>query len=84
MAVKVVCSICDEFIKNAEDMRSLTGREVCGRCGKRIDETFQHLDKSIKDFDIEIKSMYDKAKKLYGLITRLNIASYVYLVQLLL
>ncbi len=63
MAVKVICSICDNFIKEATEFQSLTGNEICDRCGKKIDRLFEQLESSKKKYDNEIQVLFVDAKK---------------------
>ena len=39
MAVRIMCSVCDKFIREARvaEMRNLTGTEICQPCEKRIE-----------------------------------------------
>jgi hypothetical protein len=66
MAVKVSCSICDDFIKETTEFQSLTGNEICGRCGNKIDELFNQLESSKKKYDADIQALFLDVKKKFG------------------
>ncbi|MCK5612138.1 hypothetical protein KAR91_60260 [Candidatus Pacearchaeota archaeon] len=63
MAVNVVCNICKNFIKEATEFQSLTGNEICSRCGNKIDELFRDLESSKKKYDNDIQALFVDAKK---------------------
>lgn len=72
MAVKVFCNICEKFIKNAEqfEFQKLTGKEMCETCGGRVNDLFQVLDDSIKDYNNRVDAMVANVKKKYAMLDK--------------
>jgi len=68
MAVKVYCSACDVFIKNADvqELKVLTGKEKCVDCGKKIEELYQFVDTRIANFNKDIENRLGRIKKKFN------------------
>ena len=72
MAVKVFCSVdgCGDFIREVTDFSSLTGKEICERCGERLDRIFQEMEAKQKEHEGKLVAEYQKVmKKIAGLKT---------------
>jgi len=65
MAVKVHCSKCGVFIKNAEqaEIQKLTGKEICPECNARIQAVFKELDTFEKKYKEDIKKLDVKSRQ---------------------
>lgn len=72
MAVKVFCSVdgCGDFIREVTDFSSLTGKEICERCGERIDKIFKKMEDKQQEHETKLVAEYQKVmKKIAGLKT---------------
>ena len=68
MAIKVFCSICEKFVKKAEqfEFQKLTGKEMCEDCGKKINGLYQVLDEHIKQYNAELEKKLGLVKKKFS------------------
>lgn len=68
MAVKVYCSACDVFIKNADvqELKVLTGKEKCEDCGKKIQALYQVVDERVAHYNAELEQRLDTAKRKFA------------------
>lgn len=60
MAVVVKCSICGKFIKDVEtkDLRTLTGKEICEDCGKKLASYLADLESYVNECKANITAQY--------------------------
>ena len=68
MAIDIKCSVCEKFIKEAndEDIQRLTGKEVCTDCGNKATEVNNFVDSKITKYIDDLEKMLSDAKKKYG------------------
>ena len=71
MSVKSVCTICDKFIKdvsNPNEIRQLTGKEICSDCGDRVKGIIGELENKQKEhiqkLSVAHQAMMAKYRKL--------------------
>jgi len=62
MPLKLHCTICDRFIENVTDTSSVTGKEICPDCGKRITQVRSDLEKFNKKWHHKLEVLYSNAK----------------------
>lgn len=64
MAVKVFCSACREYIKDAnpKEIRNLTGDEICDSCRVSVKNAFDEVEKYAKRGIVQIESLRDQIK----------------------
>ena len=68
MAVKIYCSICERYIKNAGDdeISKLTGKEICSTCSKKMSDLKSYIDSKIEGYEKDLMKMLSDAKKKFG------------------
>ena len=68
MAVKIHCSSCGNFIKDAkqDEIQKITGKEICGECAAKINGALKFIDDTVADFKKNIEKMVSDAKKDFG------------------
>ncbi len=64
MAVKVFCNACQTFIKNADrnDLRVLTGEEICETCHAGVDNAFDEVHKIAQRGIVQMERVRDDIK----------------------
>jgi hypothetical protein len=64
MAVKIFCSACQQFIKDATrvEIRTVTGEEICSDCEKGVKNAFDEVEKSARRAIVQIETVRDQAK----------------------
>ena len=64
MAVKIFCNACKGFIKNAtkNEIRSLTGEEVCTDCEALVKNLFDQVSKVAQRGIVQLERKRDKIK----------------------
>lgn len=65
MAVKIFCNMCQTYIKDAinkNEIRNLTGSEVCESCSSKAKTAMDEIIKASKRSIVQIESLRDQRK----------------------
>ena len=70
MAVKIVCSMCQVFIKDVQtnEINRITGKEICKGCVAKLDEAHGFITTSIKQFKQDLEELVAEAKKNFNML----------------